>query len=414
MSIERLSQKGTGINERESFKLPNWIGKYEVIGHNAYDHARKLSFALPLVAATVGSISPERAHAIEIPADATYEQGIELLSAATRIEKFETGAVFVQLPSGETRWYSVEGDEDSIDPREMLSELAKIVDSDKINDLLERGDKLNVIILHNHPQHSAEVAGLVEADVALASYPPSGAGFADGVADTGYYGHQEIAEHFAQIELEHGVDIESFQQMVDPLGIWTYQLDLDEAEKAGNELLTYRVKKDTREATYDAERMRLQVELDEVHEQIANFEYPPEWHDLHDRMSKLRFAQFVFEKTGEVTEENVAEKMTEIRTELSRVESEVGLTELEKSRDDISAELTELRSNYSDSNVNAVERITDTISQKVDSLDTLRGAWIMSAIENGAVETLHSELYDNLRRAYQDVGVRASYEPFSE
>jgi len=330
MKMEGLSKKESDEDKSDIFELPPEIGRYKIIRKNAYDVARKLSLALPVVATVLGSVNPERAHAVEIPQHATYEQGIALLAKATQTENYETGAMFVQFPNGETRWYSVEGDEDSIDPREMLDRFAQIVDSGSLDYPFKGRDRLNVIILHNHPQYSAEVVGLVESDGPLASYPPSGAGIADGVADTGYYGHQEIEKHIAQVELKHGVNIDSFQQVIDPLGVWTYKLDLDEAEKAGDELLSYRTKKDIQKATHETERMRLQSEFDEVHEQIANFEYPSEWHDLRERNSELNFAQYVFKKTGEVIEEDYAIKHTEVLKKLRRIESEVGLDELKK------------------------------------------------------------------------------------
>ena len=69
---------------------------------------------------------------------------------------------------------------------------------------------------------------------------------------------------------------------------------------------------------------------------------------------------------------------------------------------------------YLESARNATEGVEEIVNQKVESLDTLRGAWILSVIENGVEDTLQSELYDSLRRAYQDVGVRVSYKPFSK
>lgn len=184
------------------------------------DYRRKISYPAALVLALI----PQFAEAAEIPENASFEKGIELLREGAETDLVETSAIYVQLPDGTGAWQSKEQGETTsyFD----LEDIKRFIKNSLEGKEFEKGTEVVVRLIHNHPLHSGKTKrpDLMPESAETASLPPS-IGFAanvDAGLDTSHTTEEFIEAHLTQLEKELGIDVVKEQLVVDMQGVWKY------------------------------------------------------------------------------------------------------------------------------------------------------------------------------------------------
>lgn len=184
------------------------------------------------------ALNPEAAEAIEVPPNATYEEGIRLLKESAHHETHETQATFFKFSDDTTLWLSQEGEkmqetDTGVNVTVSYEDMFKTVPWGE-----HEGKTAEVEFWHTHPEETIRMMlqnskseRIVEGSENI-SFPPSNGFMSDSMGDTKIKTKKSIDAFLVEPAKEkYNIDLKVRHKLYDTFGTWEWR-NMNEEEWA--------------------------------------------------------------------------------------------------------------------------------------------------------------------------------------